>query len=312
MTLSIAVYHRSIPNAKNQEKLDVLRFFSEGARRCGDQVDDVHDKFYRNVDVAVIQGWVTEGVNLRAHLEIRNRVIRDQLKHKKHVVAIDSNLFLYATPGNPHHYLRFSFDSIFPDQGIYCDNLIDPVRWQKISRDQGISLKDWRTNGNHILLLLQRNGGWSMGAFDVQAWALNVIEQIRSYSDRPIVIRAHPGDKGALTYLNPSTGQCRIPWGPKLTLSTNPNLVDDLRGCWAAVNHNSSPVVAAAIEGIPIFVTDSGKSQCKEIANTNFSLIENPGLPDRQSWVERLCMFHWKFDELRSGETWAHMRKYIY
>lgn len=311
MTFTVAVYHRSVPNAKNQEKVDVLRFFSEGARKCGDIVEDVEHKGYTTPQVAVIQGWVTEGTDLRAHLELRNRVIRDQLKYGRHVVGIDSNMFLYATPGNPHHYLRLSFDSIFPDKGIYCDSPVDPVRWQKISRDQGISLKDWRTNGNHILLLLQRNGGWSMGGFDVQTWALGVIQQIKNYSDRPIVIRAHPGDRGALTYLDPATGKCRIPWGPKLTLSTNKSLIDDLRGCWAAVNHNSSPVVGAAIEGVPIFVTDPAKSQCREIANTNFSLIENPGLPDRQQWVERLCMFHWKFDELRSGEAWAHMRKYI-
>lgn len=311
MTFSVAVYHCSVPNAKNQEKVDVLRFFSEGAKRSGDHVDDVLNKFYRTSDVAVIQGWVTEGTGLRAHLELRNRVIRDQLKNKRHVVVIDSNMFLYATPGNPHHYLRFSFDSVFPDTGIYCDNPVDPVRWQKISRDHGIHLKDYRTNGNHILLLLQRNGGWSMGNFDVQSWALDTIQQIRQYSDRPIVIRAHPGDKGALTYLDPSTGKCRIPWGPTLSLSTNVNLIDDLKNCWAAVNHNSSPVVGAVIEGIPIFVTDSAKSQCREIANTSFSLIEHPGLPDRQHWVERLSMFHWKFEELRSGEAWAHMRKFI-
>lgn len=312
MTFKLAVYHNSVPNAKNQEKVDVLEYFGAGAKLTGDTVIDVRDKGFYPVDVAVIQGWQTDGAKLKNHLEIRNRVIKTQIKHNRYVVGIDSNMFLYATPGNLHHYLRYSFNGIFPDVGIYCDKPVDPERWKKISKDLNIGLKDYRTNGNHILLLLQRNGGWSMGNYDVQDWCLNTVNEIRKYSDRPIVVRAHPGDKGALTYLDPATGRCRIPWSNQLQLSDRPTLLDDLKDCWAAVNHNSSPVVGAAIEGYPVFVTDPVKSQSSEIANTSFSLIENPGLPDRQSWVERLSMFHWKFDELKSGECWQHMRNYIH
>ena len=88
-------------------------------------------------------------------------------------------------------------------------------------------------------------------------------------------------------------------------------LENDLKNCWAVVNYNSSPSVGAAIEGYPIFVTDPLKSQCAEISNMNLSDIENPKLPDRQRWAERLAMFHWNFDEIASGECWAHMRKYV-
>jgi len=70
-------------------------------------------------------------------------------------------------------------------------------------------------------------------------------------------------------------------------------------------------VVGAAIEGIPIFVMDSINSQCAEIANTDLSKIETPTMLDRQSWVERLGMFHWNFQELTSGECWQHIRKFI-
>ena len=77
------------------------------------------------------------------------------------------------------------------------------------------------------------------------------------------------------------------------------------------VNHKSSPTVGAAIEGYPIFVTDPTRSQCAEIANTDLAQIENPNLPDRQTWAERLAMFHWNFAEIESGECWTHMRKYV-
>jgi hypothetical protein len=307
----LAVYHGSVPNKKSQEKIDILLNFSEGARKTGTIVHDYQDHNYRPSDIAIIQGWVAPGIPSSKHLQLRNTVIQQQLKLNKYVVAVDSNLFLYKNKDNPLHYLRYSFNGIFPNTGIYCDSEIDPTRWAKISTRSNLQLKDWRTNGDHVLLCLQRNGGWSMGGIDVQDWAVNAIEEIQRHTDRQIVVRAHPGDKHSFDYLNPRLGRCKIKFGKRVVLSYNKNLEDDLKDCWAAVNYNSSPVVGAAIEGVPIFVTDPLRSQCAEVANLDLAQIENPLLPDRQKWVERLSMFHWNFDELKSGECWTHMRKFI-
>jgi hypothetical protein len=311
MVTSIAVYHRSVPNKKNQEKIDILRFFAQGAKILNESVIDVNDYEVRNTEVAIIQGWIAPGQLLTPHGDLRKRVIDTQLSRGKFVISADSNLFLYANTENPFHYLRYSFNGIFPSTGLYCDSNIDPDRWKRVSKDLNLNLKDYRKNGNHILLCLQRNGGWSMGAVDSQAWALNTIAEIRKYSDRPIVIRLHPGDKETKRIFKAGPPLCKIKFDYGITLSQNENLIDDLKNCWAAVNHNSSPIVGAAIEGIPVFVTDAENSQCKDIANIDFSLIENPQLLERQRWVERLSMFHWKFDELKSGECWEHMKKYI-
>ena len=306
----VAIYHGSVPNAKNQEKVDLLRFFAQGVTAAGDRVIEVRDTNIIRSDVAVIQGWITDEPNPRNHLALRRRVITQCLANNKKVVAVDSNVFLYANPKNPLHYLRYSFNSVFPDQGIYCDNNPVAHRWQNISRDLGISLQPWRRSGDHILLLLQRNGGWSMAHYDVQQWALDVIDKIHQHSDRHVIIRPHPGDKQARHYLDPASGLCRIKWKKSVRISTNPDIRQDLRNCWAVVNHNSSPAVAAAIEGIPVFVTDTQKSQARDIANIDLANIENPLMPDRQAWVERLAMSHWKFDELRLGDTWRHMRQW--
>ena len=308
---TVAVYHTSVPNAKNQEKIDLLKYFSQGVSAAGDTVLDIFDHRYCPTDVGVIQGWLGNGPVTSKHLMLRDRVIREQSRQKKYVVSADSNLFLYSNTSNPLHYLRYSFNGVFPNTGIYCDSKIDSNRWKKISKNLNLTLKDYRKTGDHILICLQRNGGWSMGATDVQDWAIHTIENLRLYTDRTIIIRAHPGDKASNEYLNPASSKCKIKFSNKIKLSSNKNLVDDLNNCWAAVNYNSSPVVGAAIEGIPIFVLDPVKSQCAEIANTDLSNIENPKMLDRQSWVERLSMFHWNFDELKSGECWAHMRNFI-
>jgi hypothetical protein len=307
--MKAVVYHRSIPNAKNQEKVDLLRYFSQGIAAAGDQVVNEQGYTYHSVDVGVIQGWLSKHVNSSAHQQLRQTVINGQLASNKQVVTADSNLFLYSAPGNPGHYLRYSFNGVFPKTGNYCDSEIDPTRWQKISKDHNIALKPYRTNGNHILLCLQRNGGWSMGSYDILDWAANVILELRKYTDRPIVIRPHPGDKSARAHIGDFNNNKLL---TNVSLShSGSDLRQDLRDCWAVINHNSSPVVGAAIEGYPIFVTDYTKSQCREIANTDLSQIETPVLFDRQKWVERISMFHWNFEELQSGECWQHMRQYI-
>lgn len=309
--MKVAVYHNSVPNLKNQEKIDLLNFYGHGVRMLGDTVVDVRSLDYVDADISVIQGWVDQKPDSKNHLLLRYNVINNSQRFKKYVVVVDSNLFLYADTTNPMHYLRYSFNGIFPNTGIYCDSIVDTNRWKKISKNLNLTIKDYRTNGDHVLLLLQRNGGWSMGSYNVQEWVNNTIAELRKLTDRPIVVRAHPGDKAAKQYLDSNNPLCQIKWSKRLRLSQNKYLIDDLKNCWAAINHNSSPAVGAAIEGVPIFVTDPIKSQCKEIANTKLSSIENPTLYDRQTWVERLSMFHWNFDELKSGECWAHMKTFI-
>lgn len=309
--MQVVVYHNSIPNKKNIEKIEVLKNFSLGVKATGDQVIDSYDYNYISSDVGMIQGWLGHNYSQSPHLKLRDTVIKNQIKNNKFVLTADSNLFLYANPKNePHHYLRYSFNGVFPSTGNYFDTKTDPMRWQQISRDLNICLKDYRTSGKHILLCLQRNSGWSMGSVNIQDWAIDTIKTIRQYSDRPIVVRLHPGDKQSKEILTPSNSQCKIPFSENIRLSTNDNLLDDLKDCWAAVNYNSSPVVGAAIEGVPIFVADKSKSQCAEIAN-DLENIESPTMFDRQQWIERISMFHWKFSELINGTAWQHMKKRI-
>ncbi len=300
------------PKNKNVEKGEILSRFALGVATTGDQVALHSDRTLIDADVAMMVGWVHEESRDSAHLMFRKQIIDKQKSQGKRVLLADSNLFLYKDKTNPSHYLRYSFDGIFPNTGEYCDKDIDPDRWKKLSNNLNLNLKDYRANGNHILLCLQRNGGWSMGGFDVIDWTASTITELRKYTDREIIIRAHPGDKGATGYLSPTNLIKKISLLKNVRVSApGAELNADLKRCWAVVNYNSSPTVGAAIEGYPVFVTDPTRSQCAEIANTNLAQIESPNLPDRQKWVERLAMFHWNFEEIQSGECWTHMRKYV-
>jgi hypothetical protein len=98
---------------------------------------------------------------------------------------------------------------------------------------------------------------------------------------------------------------------PKIEVSrADASLTQDFVNCWAVVNHNSSPGVAAVIEGIPVILTDADRSQARDVATVGIHLIENPLMLDRQAWIERISQFHWSHAELQSGACWAHMKKW--
>lgn len=307
--MKVVSYKDVVPIKNNsREKNLLLIYFVDGVNKAGDTGVYYSGNQVQESDVGLIQGWQHERGKTAAHLKLRQDVIDTQLQKNKYVISADSNLFLYANPSNePHHYLRYSFNGVFPTTGIYCDTDPDPNRWQQISKDLNISLEDYKTKGKNIVLCCQRNGGWSMGQYDTVDWIVDTVKEIRKHSDRRIIIRGHPKDKKASQYLN----NHRIHSLPNVKLSLNVPLENDLHKAWAVVNHNSSSIVGPVIQGYHAFVTDPINSQCKEVAHSDFSKIENPDLFDRQKWLERISMFHWKFSELQDGSCWKHMREYI-
>jgi len=306
MSLKAVAYYGGIPPGNtNLEKPKILDYFIEGVRKSGD--NGIQHRLMTAIpcDVALIQGYVHEHGKQAPHLTLRRQAIDLQKQTSKKSLIVDSNLFLYVNKTNPLHYLRYSFDGVFPTNGFYFDTHVDSNRWNQVSKDLNLSLKTWRTSGNHILICLQRTGGWSMQGLDTISWLHGVITQIRKFSDRPIIVRTHPGDRKIKSIL-----QLNL---KNVSISQNDSLITDLFSAWATVVYNSSPSVASIIEGIPAFITDPNprNSQSFDVGNFDISKIENPIMPDRQQWIEKISMCHWKFDELRSGAAWQFFKRYL-
>jgi len=299
----------SLKNAT--DKLDTLRYFAQGVNAVGDQGIIESNMNYQPSEVAVILGWVHEHGKTAAHLQFRQQILDGQRAAGGRTVIADSNLFLYKNKQNPGYWLRYSYDGIFANTGEYCDHAPNPSRWARIQEHYHLQLQPWRQSGNHILLCLQRDGGWSMAGWDVVDWAIKNIVEIRKYSDRPIRIRPHPGDKRASKYCDRILKLCQGRRLTQIELSQPASsLMQDFANCWAVVNHNSSPGVAAAIEGIPVFLTDPERSQARDVATLSLNRMENPFMPDREAWIQRISQFHWSHQELQTGKCWAHMKKW--
>ena len=307
MTISVSSYLMGIPPGNtNLEKPAIIVNFIEGVWRSGDQGTIVTDYTPVNTDVAVVQGFVHPGSKNMPHLNLRKEVFENQQRNGKRSIIVDSNLFLYADKGNTNKFLRYSYDGIFPDTGEYCNTAPDPSRWNLIKTRLNIDLKPWKKNGNNILICCQREGGWSMGGKPLIPWLVKTIQHIRKHSDRTIVIRFHPGDKSQLNHKR-MIARYRL---PNVIVTHSESILQDFTTAYCVINFNSSPTVAAAIEGVPSIVLDPARSQAAEVTHHSLDDINNLQEFDRELWIQKMAQMHWTLDELKDGTAWRHLRQW--
>jgi hypothetical protein len=147
-----------------------------------------------------------------------------------------------------------------------------------------------------------------MNGQSVIEWLHLLLQRLKAHTDRPIMVRFHPGDKKIAKHMMHLQAI-----GHKVRFSSpSVSLLKELHDAYAVISHNSSPGVVSAIEGVPIFLLDPERSQAKDVANINLRNIEKPNYDfDREGWLRRLAMSHWRLDEIRSGECWRHMKQWV-
>jgi hypothetical protein len=291
----VAVYLSSLPRISGRErKIQHLQAFYEGALRHTSSVKLHTHHDLVDAKLAVILGWVGNKLRMGPHLLVRKNAIETQQRLGRHIMPIDGSCFKFADTDS--HFLRYSLGGVYYNQNNYANKGSSPHKWEQISSVLGLRLDPWQIAGNHILICLQRDTGWSMKGVDMLSWLRDTMAQIRVYSDRPIVIRPHP----------------KYPIDPALisgfsntVISTNPRLQQDVAGAWAAVFFNSSSCVAPVLAGVPVFATDQS-CVAWSVSNHDLAKIESPDRPDREQWLWDLSGCHWSDEESRAGLIYKH------
>lgn len=291
------VYYKTLKSNRIDERFEsILSTFPNCTSVNTNRIDS-------ECDLAIIQGWAKKNFN-SPHNVLREKVIANQYRKNKHTLTIDGDVFGYI---KKNVYFRYSIDGIFANTGYYFDKKIDPNRWASIQQNIGVELKPWRKTGDHILILLQKHSGWSTCGKDVFEWCKETIHHIRKHSDRKIVIRMHPSD---VKYLHPTIKTLEA---NNIKVSSSKHILDDLKNAWCSVSHNSSPGVVSAIEGIPVFLTDTDwkRSHCAGIGNINIENIEAPILKERDRWIQKIAMSHFTIDDIKGGLLWEYVNNFL-
>ena len=295
----VVVYLSSLHKQTPGRKVDTLTAFADGARLQGARVHIETRYTIQSAKLAVILGWPSP-IQTTENIKLRAKIVEHQKQQNNHVMAIDANCFKFKDLDSK--YLRYSINGVNYDSSEYANKNSDASRWNILSRDIGLDIKDWKRDGEYILFLIQRDGGWSMKGLSPVEWARQKIEAVRTVSNLPIVLRPHPGKIADLRPL----------LRPGITISDSIKvpIEHDLRRAKAAFVFNSSSGVASILEGVPLWVDDSG-SVCWDVANYNIGDIDYPKLNDRSQWINDLAACHWTDEESRQGLIYKKFLPYL-
>ena len=237
----------------------------------------------------------------------------------KPYICIESAVFRknVPTPPNPKSYHRWSWWSYFRDDGDYCNENSPDDRWRQIQKDQNIQIKDWKSQGDDILVILQRPGDTSLTKLinkhgSYENFVSYTINEIRKNTGRKIIVRLHPSRRERqLEIINKiKLKNIEISDTPAKpgALSGGEGLYTDFKKAWAVVGFNSNALTESVCEGIPTF-SMCPSSMAWDVSNKSLEYLETPIIFDRQQWLNNLGYCQWRADECIKGMPLTHLLK---
>ncbi len=236
--------------------------FHAGLSACGYEIRDAPAMPPKHGDVLVL--W--------------NRYSRDEHLARQYeaaggVVLVSENAFL-GPEDKAHHWFALcrghhnGAGTWFVGQRTRHEGLFDTIR-------------PWRKTGDHVVIMPQRGMG-EPGVRMELTWPADVEHRLRKITNRPIVVRAHPG--------------------PQSTWTPESIEMPELEDAWAAVVWASSAGIKALCAGIPVFY-EFPKWIGADGGQFGIDRIEAPRMDGgRGVMLRKLSWAQWTADEIRSGE----------
>ena len=146
-----------------------------------------------------------------------------------------------------------------------------------------LTLKSWRKNGEHILVIPPSYHTAKWYGIDRAVWESDIVAKLKRHTDREIRIR------------HKYIGNMDV--GNKIRKP----LEEDLRDCWAMVSWHSMCAVEAVLNGIPSFTSEHSPAKPVSLNLSHLDCIEEPRKPDREQWLYSLLGAQFTLKEMESG-----------
>ncbi|MFA5490734.1 MAG: hypothetical protein WC284_16260 [Candidimonas sp.] len=219
--------------------------------------------------------------------KFNREVFLKQKERSKLTLIIESAFFRSA---KPIHW-RVGFNDV-GRLAEFANADSPPDRWDNLK----IPLKPWKNNGDHILIIGQLPGDYSLGGLDFNKWVEDIIPLIRHHTDKKIIFRTHP----KLKQRGYSLPNIQIP------ISTT---IDDVTNSFATISYSSGMSIDSIIMGIPT-ITLSERSMVWDISGHALSQLENIPKNDRIQCLSNIAYAQWTTDEIKRGLPWYRLRQY--
>lgn len=167
---------------------------------------------------------------------------------------------------------------------------LDPDRPARL----GLRVQKPARRGDHVLIACQNSRSLQLRTIGDQAqWIYDRVADLRTYTDRPIVIRPHPRSPMNLRFTQPGISQ-QI---PRKLSHTYDDFDLDL-GCHAVVNINSGPGILAPLAGTPVIVDRTSLAWPISISMDE---IETAPDCDIDQWLIEIAHTEYEIPEIAQG-----------
>lgn len=280
--------------------------FKEGFQKHGDDIQWVKshinkDKLkFHSADFCIIIGY-----NIVS--DFRRRCIQLAKLNKMPIVYVDAGftnrktLYNIQSYGDPWHYLAIGLNGI---KGLGNYNIediteLDIDRWESISKNCNLELKEWKREGDYILVAGHNMFGLSNFYTPARRQELNINKMVKALRDKykmDVIYRCHP----SLQKINRRAYE-------KLTRKTS--LQYDLSNALFSVGWHTNALVHSIINGVPAIYLDKYSFLDETVASKS---IDGPiSYPDRTLWLNKLSYSQWNYEEIKSGEGLVRIKGLI-
>ena len=181
--------------------------------------------------------------------------------------------------------VRIAYGDIYPDKAQYFNKNSPGDRWEKISKEYGITIKEYKdkvpvkqsTYKKGFIYICCNRGSSGYSAFGKNAadWSIETAKTIRKYTTRPIVIRQHKASK-------------------------YPSYARDK----AVLDKFATENASVYIEHKSSYLYPMSAGAYKNIENPNYVL-------NKYQYFCNYAYAHWSNKELRKGLYWKRVKNQI-
>ena len=164
-------------------------------------------------------------------------------------------------------------------------------------RKLGISLAINVNRNPRIVIAAQHARSLQVaGLVSVEDWIIKQVEELRTITDRPIVIRPHP--RCALNLDRLSHLPADVIMERPIKIANSYDSYNLTFNCHAVVNHNSGPGIQAALAGTRPIVDVSSLAHPVSVSIAD---IDKPYDKDRDQWLVEICHTEYLIKEIEQG-----------
>lgn len=260
---------------------------------------------YSSCDVAVMMGsWKGRDNN--------HHIARSSIAKLAPCFIVVETPLLGRVMFQKNKQFRVGVNGFLNKAGMFNSRSRPPDRLEAL----GIEWSEWKNNPDgHITVMLQLPGDASLRGISIYDWGYHVINKLRNYTDRKIILRSHPGHnvKDTDEFYKFVTDVLIHYTDVEVHIGRETVLDKSLEDCYCTVTYSSGAGIDSILKGIPTIATDPGNFAW-DVSSNYLSEVEDLKLNDAETinqWLSNLAYHQWSIDEMEDGTVWKHLAPII-